>query len=229
MTDDITGGTKISEISLKLQDRYFWPPFRYFPAKSKNSQKCLEPLIRRSDDNEESLKTRLEAYHAQTKPLADYYASRWFVKFEFLLCNPCEFLRAKNLLRIFRNAHCPVDADRKPGEVFRQVLECFKTEWLCEVCRLARLWHRRTVTWLCLLIVIRLCYSPYNYTGDNIIYSLPGPYLSLVAYNTFQPKIWMVLWPKPSPRTVLHRAIWSLLFCLSRNMTLQYRLFINLG
>jgi len=27
-----------------------------------------EPLIRRSDDNEESLKTRLEAYHAQTKP-----------------------------------------------------------------------------------------------------------------------------------------------------------------
>lgn len=33
-----------------------------------------EPLIRRSDDNVEALKKRLEAYHTQTKPLAEYYA-----------------------------------------------------------------------------------------------------------------------------------------------------------
>jgi len=33
-----------------------------------------EPLIRRSDDNVEALKKRLEAYHKQTKPLVDYYA-----------------------------------------------------------------------------------------------------------------------------------------------------------
>ncbi|XP_055308341.1 adenylate kinase [Sitodiplosis mosellana] len=35
-----------------------------------------EPLIRRSDDNVEALKKRLETYHKQTKPLADYYALR---------------------------------------------------------------------------------------------------------------------------------------------------------
>lgn len=35
-----------------------------------------EPLIRRSDDNAEALKKRLEAYHTQTRPLANYYALR---------------------------------------------------------------------------------------------------------------------------------------------------------
>jgi adenylate kinase len=35
-----------------------------------------EPLIRRSDDNAEALKKRLEAYHTQTRPLASYYALR---------------------------------------------------------------------------------------------------------------------------------------------------------
>lgn len=35
-----------------------------------------EPLIRRSDDNAEALKKRLEAYHTQTSPLVSYYALR---------------------------------------------------------------------------------------------------------------------------------------------------------
>ncbi|XP_049545494.1 adenylate kinase-like isoform X4 [Anopheles darlingi] len=35
-----------------------------------------EPLMRRSDDNAEALVKRLEAYHRQTKPLAEYYALR---------------------------------------------------------------------------------------------------------------------------------------------------------
>jgi len=35
-----------------------------------------EPLIRRSDDNPEALKKRLESYHKSTKPLVDYYAKR---------------------------------------------------------------------------------------------------------------------------------------------------------
>lgn len=35
-----------------------------------------EPLIRRSDDNAAALKKRLEAYHTQTRPLANYYALR---------------------------------------------------------------------------------------------------------------------------------------------------------
>lgn len=33
-------------------------------------------MIRRSDDNAEALKKRLDAYHKQTKPLASYYAVR---------------------------------------------------------------------------------------------------------------------------------------------------------
>ncbi|XP_037947966.1 adenylate kinase [Teleopsis dalmanni] len=35
-----------------------------------------EPLMKRSDDNAEALKKRLESYHKQTKPLVDYYALR---------------------------------------------------------------------------------------------------------------------------------------------------------
>jgi len=35
-----------------------------------------EPLIQRPDDNEETVKTRIENYHAQTKPLVDYY-QKW--------------------------------------------------------------------------------------------------------------------------------------------------------
>lgn len=31
-------------------------------------------MIRRSDDNVDALKKRLDTYHKQTKPLADYYA-----------------------------------------------------------------------------------------------------------------------------------------------------------
>ncbi len=35
-----------------------------------------EPLIRRSDDNADALIKRLQSYHTQTKPLAEYYARR---------------------------------------------------------------------------------------------------------------------------------------------------------
>lgn len=35
-----------------------------------------EPLIRRSDDNPETLAKRLGAYHTQTAPLVDYYAKK---------------------------------------------------------------------------------------------------------------------------------------------------------
>lgn len=35
-----------------------------------------EPLIKRSDDNAEALKKRLDSYHKQTKPLTQYYALR---------------------------------------------------------------------------------------------------------------------------------------------------------
>ena len=35
-----------------------------------------EPLIQRSDDNAETLKKRLGAYHDMTSPVVDYYKKR---------------------------------------------------------------------------------------------------------------------------------------------------------
>ena len=35
-----------------------------------------EPLTRRKDDNAETLKSRLNAFHAQTKPVVDFYAAK---------------------------------------------------------------------------------------------------------------------------------------------------------
>lgn len=46
------------------------------PRKSMTDDITGEPLIRRSDDNVEALKKRLEAYHNQTKPLVNYYNVR---------------------------------------------------------------------------------------------------------------------------------------------------------
>ena len=58
-----------------------------------------EPLIRRSDDNEEALKKRLEAYHKQTKPLVDYYQKQ--------------------------NLHTPVNAALPPQAVFQVIQAVF--------------------------------------------------------------------------------------------------------
>ena len=35
-----------------------------------------EPLVKRKDDNEATLKKRLEAFHSQTKPVVDFYAKQ---------------------------------------------------------------------------------------------------------------------------------------------------------
>lgn len=44
------------------------------PKKPMTDDITGEPLIRRGDDNVQALKTRLDTYHKQTKPLVDYYA-----------------------------------------------------------------------------------------------------------------------------------------------------------
>jgi len=59
-----------------------------------------EPLIRRSDDNAEALKKRLEAYHKQTKPLVDYYG--------------------------LRGLHFKVDAAKKSSDVFSTIDSIFQ-------------------------------------------------------------------------------------------------------
>ncbi|XP_027720372.1 adenylate kinase 2, mitochondrial isoform X1 [Vombatus ursinus] len=58
-----------------------------------------EPLIRRSDDNEAALQTRLKAYHSQTTPLVNYYSKR--------------------------GIHSAVDASQSPDVVFASILAAF--------------------------------------------------------------------------------------------------------
>ncbi|XP_077292267.1 adenylate kinase 2 [Arctopsyche grandis] len=58
-----------------------------------------EPLIRRSDDNAETLKKRLTTYHSQTKPLVDYYA--------------------------LQGLHYRVDASKSADEVFSKIDSIF--------------------------------------------------------------------------------------------------------
>jgi len=59
-----------------------------------------EPLVRRSDDNPETLIGRLESYHKQTKPLVDYYS-------------------AKGL-------HTAVDASKSANDVFSSINSIFE-------------------------------------------------------------------------------------------------------
>ena len=56
-------------------------------------------LIRRSDDNEEALRKRLESYHKQTSPLVDYYSKK--------------------------GIHTAVDAKQPPGVVFAAIQAAF--------------------------------------------------------------------------------------------------------
>ncbi|XP_030002547.1 adenylate kinase 2, mitochondrial isoform X2 [Sphaeramia orbicularis] len=60
-----------------------------------------EPLIRRSDDNETTLRSRLDAYHRQTLPLVQYYS-------------------AKGL-------HTAIDAAQSPNVVFASIVAAFST------------------------------------------------------------------------------------------------------
>lgn len=46
------------------------------PKKAMTDDITGEPLVRRSDDNVEALKKRLNTYHTQTKPLVNYYQVR---------------------------------------------------------------------------------------------------------------------------------------------------------
>lgn len=66
------------------------------------SQVTGEPLMRRSDDNAEALKKRLEAYHKQTRPLVDYYG--------------------------LRGLHFKVDAAKKSSDVFSTIDTIFQRQ-----------------------------------------------------------------------------------------------------
>lgn len=58
-----------------------------------------EPLVRRSDDNETTLRSRLATYHRQTVPLVKYYSAR--------------------------GLHTAIDAAQSPNVVFASIVAAF--------------------------------------------------------------------------------------------------------
>ncbi|EGW30408.1 adenylate kinase [Spathaspora passalidarum NRRL Y-27907] len=68
------------------------------PKKEMTDDLTGEPLVQRSDDNEEALKKRLITYHKQTEPIVDYYTKTgiWH----------------------------GVDASQKPAKVWDDILKC---------------------------------------------------------------------------------------------------------
>ena len=61
-----------------------------------------EPLIQRSDDNEQTLRKRLSTYHQQTSPVVAYYQKTGIWK--------------------------PIDASQQPGQVWQSLLKIFNDE-----------------------------------------------------------------------------------------------------
>jgi adenylate kinase len=72
------------------------------PKKEMADDVTGEPLIQRSDDNEDALKKRLATYHDQTQPVTDYY-------------------RKTGIWRA-------VDASAEPGQVWKSILGVFEGE-----------------------------------------------------------------------------------------------------
>lgn len=71
------------------------------PKKPMTDDVTGEPLVKRSDDNVDALKKRLNTYHTQTVPLIDYYMRK--------------------------GLHWRVDASKSAEEVFSRIDNIFKT------------------------------------------------------------------------------------------------------
>ncbi|XP_064116270.1 adenylate kinase-like isoform X2 [Macrobrachium nipponense] len=92
----------------------------FYPPKTPMTDDVTgEPLIRRSDDNPETLMRRLAAYHKQTAPLVDYYARKEDRRYGRGPTNKYERQKRRGL-------HCAVDASRPAAEVFSTIDTIFQ-------------------------------------------------------------------------------------------------------
>jgi adenylate kinase len=93
-----TTGRRTCPVCGEIYNDYSRPP--------KNDNRCdLHPeaeLVRRADDNAETVRARLDAYNEQTLPLLDYY-------------------RASGLLRT-------VEGSREPGAIYKDIERIVRTE-----------------------------------------------------------------------------------------------------
>jgi adenylate kinase len=85
-------GRLVHPASGRSYHRTFNPPKEYM-----KDDVTGEPLIQRSDDNEEALKKRLGTYHAQTSPVVNYYRDTGIWK--------------------------GIDASQEPGQVWKNMLQ----------------------------------------------------------------------------------------------------------
>ena len=74
IVDRLTGRLTCPACSAMFH-RTFMPP-----AAEGVCDSCGGDLIRRADDNEETVRNRLQVYHEQTSPLVDFYAAQGIVK-----------------------------------------------------------------------------------------------------------------------------------------------------
>ena len=78
-----------------------------------------EPLIRRSDDNAETLVKRLEAYHKQTSPLVEYYKLKGQLGWIQIIW------LSDNGLFLLSGLHHYIDAAKSSTDVFSKIDSIF--------------------------------------------------------------------------------------------------------
>nr|CAD7461879.1 unnamed protein product [Timema tahoe] len=83
-----------------------------------------EPLIRRSDDNVDALKKRLETYHKITKPLSDYYSLKGGLNI-FSIVNYIELIIYFKIQKMNKRILYRIDAAKSASDVFNNIDKIF--------------------------------------------------------------------------------------------------------
>ncbi len=75
---DVPDETIIERLSGRRECKECGTPYHVVYKPSPNGDRCTcgGELIQRADDNEETVKSRIEIYHQQTEPIKDYYQAQ---------------------------------------------------------------------------------------------------------------------------------------------------------
>lgn len=75
---DVSDETIIERLSGRRECKECGTPYHVVYKPSPNGDRCTcgGELIQRADDNEETVKSRIEIYHQQTEPIKDYYQAQ---------------------------------------------------------------------------------------------------------------------------------------------------------
>ena len=75
---DVSDETIIERLSGRRECKECGTPYHVVYKPSPNGDRCTcgGELIQRADDNEETVKSRIDVYHQQTEPIKDYYQAQ---------------------------------------------------------------------------------------------------------------------------------------------------------